>query len=80
LGDDSRQLNPSAGVENQNWAGPSRMRERPKREPAGVKILQEGKSDQQLRPTIRTKIKAMNTRKISDLVPTQARCKLEIFH
>jgi hypothetical protein len=56
------------------------MREKPKREPARVEILQEGKSGQQLRATIRTKIKAMNTKKISDLVPTQARCKLEIFH
>jgi hypothetical protein len=56
------------------------MREKPKREPAGVEILQERKSGQQLRATIRTKIKAMNTTKISDLVPTQARCKLEIFH
>jgi hypothetical protein len=39
------------------------MREKPKREPAGVEILQEGKSGQQLRATIRTKIKAMNTKK-----------------
>jgi hypothetical protein len=72
---------PSVTPQNRNRAGPQQASGKPTDEHARMKMLQEQKSGRRPRPTIRTEIKAMNTRKKSQIWNQhKTRCKLEIFH